>query len=64
MTRKPERRALVAALSDSFEESAVELPDGWLEEVAGRIAQLERGEVEPVEWREVEAHIQRILSRR
>jgi putative addiction module component (TIGR02574 family) len=61
---EPERRALVAALSDSFEEPAVELPEGWREEISGRIAQLERGEVEPIEWSEVEARIQRILSRR
>lgn len=59
-----ERRALVTALSDSLEAAPVELPDDWREEIAGRIAQLERGEVEPVEWSEVEARIQQILSRR
>jgi hypothetical protein len=46
------------------EEAPVELPNGWRDEVAGRIAQLERREVEPVEWCEVEARIQQILSRR
>lgn len=60
---EPERRALVEALSDSFEEPVAELPELWRDEVASRISQLERGEVEPVEWSEVEARIQRILTR-
>ncbi len=38
-------------------------PEPWRDEVAGRIAQIERGEVEPVEWRVVEAKIRASLAR-
>ncbi len=59
-----ERLGLVEALSDSFEGREVELATEWEAEVAGRIAQLERGEVQPVAWTDVESRIRHTLGRR
>jgi len=55
---------LLTALSDSFEPPAVELESEWRAEIADRIGQIERGEVEPVEWDEVETRIRATLARR
>ena len=58
-----ERMELMAALSDSFEPAPAELSPEWKAEIDNRIAQLERGEVEPVEWEQVRARIQATLSK-
>lgn len=58
-----ERLELMAALSDSFEPQPTELSPEWKAEIEDRIGQLERGEVEPVEWEEVEATIRATLAR-
>jgi putative addiction module component (TIGR02574 family) len=60
---EPERMALMQALSDSFEPTAVRLPAEWETEVGNRIAQIESGEVQPVEWVDVEAKIRATLGR-
>ena len=59
-----ERMELMAALSDSFEPRATELSPAWKAEIEDRIGQLERGEVEPVGWEQVEAKIRATLGRR
>lgn len=59
-----ERMELMAALSDSFEPEPTQLSPEWKAEIEGRIGQLERGEVEPVEWEQVEAKIRATLARR
>lgn len=59
-----ERRVLVEALSDSLEENVVELSDEWRDEIADRIARVERGEAELIEWSVVEARVREILARR
>lgn len=58
-----ERMDLMAALSDSFEPGPAELSPEWKAEIEDRIGQLERGEVEPVEWEQVEAKIRATLAR-
>ena len=58
-----ERRELMAALSDSFEPQPTELSPEWRAEIEDRIGQLERGEVEPVEWEQVQARIRAALAR-
>jgi putative addiction module component (TIGR02574 family) len=58
-----ERMALMQALSDSFEPTAVRLPAEWEAEVSSRIAEIESGEVQPVEWADVEAKIRATLGR-
>jgi putative addiction module component (TIGR02574 family) len=58
-----ERAALMAALSDSFAPPAAALSPAWTEVVDGRIAQLERGEVELVGWDQVEETIRAKLDR-
>lgn len=60
---EPERMALMQALSDSFEPTAARLSAEWEQEVGNRIAQLESGEVQPVEWVDVEAKIRATLGR-
>ena len=59
-----ERMDLLTALSDSFEPPAVEFEPEWRAKIADRIGQIERGEVEPVEWDEVETRIRATLARR
>ena len=59
-----ERLELMQALADSFEPTTTQLPPPWTEEVGNRIAQLESGEVEPVEWADAEAKIRATLERR
>ena len=59
-----ERMELMAALSDSFEPQQTELSPKWKSEIEDRIGQLERGEVEPVEWDQAEAKIRATLARR
>jgi putative addiction module component (TIGR02574 family) len=59
-----ERMDLMAALSDSFEPAPAELSPQWTAEIEERIGQLERGEVEPVPWEQVEAKIRATLARR
>ena len=58
-----ERMALMQALSDSFEPTAVRLPAAWEAEVGNRITQIESGEVQAVEWSDVEARIRATLGR-
>ena len=58
-----ERMELMAALSDSFEPPATQLSPEWRAEIADRIGQIERGEVEPVAWEQVEARIRATLAR-
>lgn len=58
-----ERLELMAALSDSFEPQPTELSPEWKAEIEDRIGQLERGEVEPVAWEQVEATIRATLAR-
>ncbi len=59
-----EREELVEALSDSLEPRPVELGADWSAEIGDRIGQLERAEVEPVHWSEVEARIAKSLRDR
>lgn len=59
-----ERMELMAALSDSFEPKPAELSPEWKVEIEDRIGQLERGDVEPVEWEQVEAKIRATFARR
>lgn len=58
-----ERMELMAALSDSFEPQPTDLSPEWKAEIESRIGQLERGEVEPVGWEQVEARIRATLAR-
>jgi putative addiction module component (TIGR02574 family) len=57
-----ERLALMQALSDSFDPAAVRL-SADREEIGIRIAQIESGEVQLVEWTDVEAKIRATLGR-
>ncbi len=59
-----ERVELMSVLSDSFEPPATELSPEWKAELEDRIGQLERGEVEPVEWDQLEAKIRATLAQR
>lgn len=59
-----ERRELMEALSDSFEPQPTDLSPEWKAEIENRIAQMERGEIEPVEWEQVEARIRATLAGR
>ena len=59
-----ERRELMAALSDSFEPAPVQLSPEWTAEIEDRIGQLERGEVEPVDWPRAQARIRAKLAKR
>jgi putative addiction module component (TIGR02574 family) len=59
-----ERMDLMAALSDSFEPAPAELSQEWKAEIEDRIGQVERGEVEPIAWEQVEARIRAKLARR
>jgi putative addiction module component (TIGR02574 family) len=54
---------LMTALSDSFEPQPTDLSPEWKVELEDRIGQLERGEVAPVAWDEVEAKIRATLAR-
>ena len=58
-----ERMELMAALSDSFEPQPTDLSPEWKSEIEDRIGQVERGEVEPVEWEQVETKIRATLAR-
>jgi putative addiction module component (TIGR02574 family) len=58
-----ERLALMQALSDSFEPTSVRLSSEWTAEVGNRLAQIESGEVQLVEWADVEAKIRATLGR-
>lgn len=57
-----ERKALIEALSDSFEFTPSDLPPTWQAEVTDRIAALEHGDSDPVPWNEVEARIRKTLG--
>lgn len=57
-----ERLALVQALCDTFADEPESLSPEWTAEVAERIAQLERGEVQAVPWSEVESRIRQTLG--
>ncbi|MCA9680704.1 MAG: addiction module protein [Myxococcales bacterium] len=54
----------MAALGNRFEPQQTELSPKWKAEIEDRIGQLERGEVEPVEWEQAEAKIRATLARR
>lgn len=58
-----ERRELIDALSDTFEHEVVELSPEWTDEIKGRIAELESGEVEAVPWEQVEAEVRAVLKK-
>jgi putative addiction module component (TIGR02574 family) len=60
---EPERMMLMRALSDRFEPTAVQLHPVREVEVSNRIAEIESGEVQPVEWADVEAKIRATLGR-
>lgn len=57
-----DRTALIEALSDSLDGAPVSLSAPWTKEIASRIADLESGAVEPVEWSVVQARIAKILD--
>ena len=59
-----ERRNLIDALSDTFEHDAADLSPEWKKEIKGRIAELERGEVEAIPWEQVEAEVREVLKSR
>jgi putative addiction module component (TIGR02574 family) len=59
-----ERLELMAALSDSFEPTPNDLSLASKLGLESRIRQLERGEVEPVEWQQVEATVHATLAQR
>lgn len=56
-----ERAALVDALNDSLEHRRDELGPGWGEEIARRLAALERGESRLVPGHEVSARVRKTL---
>ena len=59
----PEDRVdLIRSLSDSLDENGASLAADWTAEIGSRIAEIERGEVEPVAWREVDDRIRKILK--
>ncbi|MFV8756538.1 addiction module protein [Nannocystaceae bacterium ST9] len=58
-----ERTELMSALSDSLASSPVAVDPAWRHELERRIAEAERGEVEPVAWEQVEARIRATLAR-
>ncbi|MBC8071136.1 MAG: addiction module protein [Deltaproteobacteria bacterium] len=59
-----ERVALVEALSDTLDRPAEALSPEWKAEVLTRIEAVERGDVEPVEWTDVEARIRSTIAQR
>lgn len=56
-----EREALVTALSDSLSPEASTLGPEWTAEIGQRLEALERGEVDLVEWEDVDARLRRHL---
>ncbi len=58
-----QREALVEALTDSLNLSPVEIDPEWKAEIHSRIAQIERGDVEPVSWSEVKRDMDDLLKR-
>jgi putative addiction module component (TIGR02574 family) len=59
-----ERRVLIDALSDTFEHDVADLSPEWKQEIQGRIAELESGEVEAIPWEQVEAEVREVLKAR
>lgn len=59
-----EREALVEALSDSLDPTPAHLSPEWQSEIGNRIAQIERGDVEPIPWAAVENRIRVVLERK
>jgi putative addiction module component (TIGR02574 family) len=59
-----ERAELMAALSDSMQPVPASMSEQWKHEIEDRIGQIERGEVEPVAWEQVEAGARARLARR
>ena len=59
-----ERMDLMVALSESFEPATTKLSPEWTAQIQDRIGQIERGEVEPVAWEQVEAKIRETLTQR
>lgn len=57
-----DRRALAEALMDSVDDESGDLSPEWKAELATRIAEIERGEVQAVPWSEVEARIRKTLG--
>lgn len=57
-----DRTALIEALSDSLDGSAVDLSTQWTAEIGNRIDDLESGAVEPVEWSAVESRIAKLIN--
>ena len=59
---KEDREGLIEALAQSLDLSPVELSPEWKHEIADRIAQIERGDVKTVPWREVQARVDASLK--
>jgi putative addiction module component (TIGR02574 family) len=59
---KEEREGLIEALAESLDLSPTELSPEWQREVSGRIAQIERGDVQTVPWSEVRARADATLK--
>ena len=57
-----ERRAFAEELAKSLQGAHVELAPAWRGELEGRIAELERGDVQAVPWADVEERIARVLA--
>ena len=60
---KEERKGLIEALAESLDLSPAEISPEWQREVAGRIAQIESGDVKTVPWSEVRASVDASLDR-
>ncbi|MCB9756174.1 MAG: addiction module protein [Myxococcales bacterium] len=57
-----DRRAFVEELIRSLQGIPVELAPAWRGELEGRIAELERGDVQAVPWADVEDKIAQVLA--
>ncbi len=58
---KEERENLMEALAESLVPST-EVPAEWQTEIASRLEQLESNEVKPVDWSEVQAQVNTMLT--
>lgn len=57
-----EQQELLAALSDRIDPMSTELSTEWTQELESRLTALERGEVQPVGWDQVQAKIESTLA--
>ena len=58
-----ERQAIAEALMESLVEASVEMSPAWNAELASRIAEIDRGEVEAIPWDDVEQRVRSSLKR-